>query len=350
MKVLTSAEFIKDSATNVFVNEQKCQEMADFIYNSMLTNHYDIKSSWSKHPLNADRDVVGHSQAVDWIFTIDLLNFSFWSEYDDEDTGKANTRYCVEYKGNKYTGYWSLVAAINKALDNGIPIIEPRFWVSERFTKEVLDKVLESANSQEIVIPMLDDRYRVLREAGNVLINVLKVDSFTQVISQAEKSAMRLVDLVSFRIPSFNDISRYKGQEVAIMKRAQILVSDIWCCFEGKGYGEFYDIDQITMFADYRVPQILHFLGCVSYSPELVSRIRSKKLIPNGDPMEVELRGCSIWTVEVIKRFIVQKYPNTHINSVLIDFYLWDYAKQLQQGGNHQKDIVPCHRTRSVFY
>ena len=37
-----------------------------------------------------------------------------------------------------------------------------------------------------------------------------------------------------------------------ILKRAQILVADLWACFEGQGLGAFTDIDTITMFADYR--------------------------------------------------------------------------------------------------
>ena len=39
---------------------------------------------------------------------------------------------------------------------------------------------------------------------------------------------------------------------VSFYKRAQILVADIWACFEGKDLGAFDDIDSITMFADYR--------------------------------------------------------------------------------------------------
>ena len=39
---------------------------------------------------------------------------------------------------------------------------------------------------------------------------------------------------------------------VSFYKRAQILIADIWSCFEGKSYGEFNDINTITMFADYR--------------------------------------------------------------------------------------------------
>ncbi len=44
------------------------------------------------------------------IFVVDLLNFSFWS--DDE-----SRRYAVTYRGKAWTGYWSLCAAINRAID-----------------------------------------------------------------------------------------------------------------------------------------------------------------------------------------------------------------------------------------
>ena len=50
--------------------------------------------------------------AVDWIFFADTLNFSFWSA---DETKK----YMVTYKGKQHTGYWSFVAAMNRALDEG---------------------------------------------------------------------------------------------------------------------------------------------------------------------------------------------------------------------------------------
>lgn len=49
--------------------------------------------------------------------------------------------------------------------------------------------------------------------------------------------------------PSFNDEARFEGKMVRFYKRAQILVADLWACFEGKDYGDFHDIDTITMFA-----------------------------------------------------------------------------------------------------
>jgi hypothetical protein len=78
------------------------------------------------------------------------------------------------------------------------------------------------------------------------------------------------------------------------MKRAQIFVADIWACFEGKSYGEFRDIDKITMFADYRVPQILSTLGALYIGPQIDAAIRDKKLIESGSRWEIQLRGRSL--------------------------------------------------------
>jgi hypothetical protein len=82
-----------------------------------------------------------------------------------------------------------------------------------------------------------------------------------------------------------------RRKPIRFLKRAQILVADLWACFEGESYGEFRDIDKITMFADYRVPQILNTMGCIFYSPILDLTIRDKKEIPAGGSWELQLRG-----------------------------------------------------------
>ena len=64
----------------------------------------------------------------------------------------------------------------------------------------------------------------------------------------------------------FQDHTIYDGVQVFFYKRAQILVGDIWGAFKGQGLGKFEDIDKITMFADYRVPQILLELDILVYS------------------------------------------------------------------------------------
>lgn len=91
----------------------------------------------------------------------------------------------------------------------------------------------------------------------------------------------------------FRDEFRFEGRRkpVRFLKRAQILVADIWACFQGEGYGAFRDIDKITMFADYRIPQILNTMGCVFYSPVLDLTIREKRIIESGTKWELQLRG-----------------------------------------------------------
>lgn len=80
---------------------------------------------------------------------------------------------------------------------------------------------------------------------------------------------------------------------IRLMKRAQILVADLWACFDGVSYGEFRDIDKITMFADYRIPQILMTMGALYCSPTVAAAIKDKKMIESGCSWELQIRGKS---------------------------------------------------------
>ena len=112
----------------------------------------------------------------------------------------------------------------------------------------------------------------------------------------ANGSAASLVNILARDFKCFRDEHTFEGRRkpIRFLKRAQILVADLWACFEGEDYGEFRDIDKITMFADYRVPQILHNMGCLYYSPTLDQTIRDKKDIPQGGSWEMQLRGKNV--------------------------------------------------------
>ena len=115
------------------------------------------------------------------------------------------------------------------------------------------------------VIPLLDERLTCLREAGKVLYEVMQLiclDTFSSTntykrfdctfltcINEAKGSAAALVNLIVSNFPCFRDEARFEGQTIRFYKRAQILVADLWACFDGEGYGRFDDINKITMFA-----------------------------------------------------------------------------------------------------
>lgn len=100
---------------------------------------------------------------------------------------------------------------------------------------------------------------------------------------------------------------------------------------------------------DYRIPQMLHTLDCLLYSPPLENHIRQQKLLEAGSRWELELRGCSIWAVELIVRSIKSRNPTTNVNSILVDFFLYDTLKDREKVGQ-EKDMIPHHRTRSIWY
>lgn len=145
--------------------------------------------------------------------------------------------------------------------------------------------------------------------------------------------------------------------ELYFYKRAQILVADIWACFANSTQYNFHDIETLTMFADYRVPQILAWLGAIKYSDKLLSTLRLGDQLLSGSKWEVEIRGCSIHAVELLREHVQTLYaqnPNApspssnhiSINSILIDFALWDYATQHRD----QLDEIPIHRVKTIFY
>lgn len=97
------------------------------------------------------------------------------------------------------------------------------------------------------------------------------------------------MEIVTKSFRNFQDHAIYNGEQIFFYKRAQILVADVWGAFKGQGYGKFNDINKITMFADYRVPQILLHVNALSYSDDLKKKVESKSVLPHGGSEEVSL-------------------------------------------------------------
>lgn len=160
-KVLSSAQFVYDNAIDISVSMAGTKVAAEYIWRMMKERSYSTKD-WAKHELHPKEKT---EKTVDFIFTMDLINFSFWSEKSIDE------RYAVEYNGKTWTGYWSLVAALRRALDEGIDITSSDFWQNEEeCTDEVLRHVFRSSRDEEM--PMLTERLACLREAGRILYEV----------------------------------------------------------------------------------------------------------------------------------------------------------------------------------
>ncbi|ODN00389.1 hypothetical protein Ocin01_06291 [Orchesella cincta] len=289
-------------------------------------------------------------EAADWIFLVDTLNFSFWSgvstDVEKPEGSSEPPKWEVSYKGENHTGYFGLCAGVNRAIDEGLDITNPKVYGS--LSADDILRIFRSETSTPI--PLVEDRVKNLHEAGRVLIEKYQ-GSFVNCIKACSNSAQALLKLVVNDFPSYRDEADFEGKRVSIYKRVQILIGDIWACFDGKDLGHFEDIETLTMFADYRVPQVLLHYGALKYSPQLMELLEKDNTLPNGDPREVEIRGASIHAVELVKenvrkRLVSADMPISRINSILIDHFLWDYRRE------HAKAMekYPYHKTRCIYY
>ncbi|CAL8070190.1 unnamed protein product [Calicophoron daubneyi] len=339
---IDSAEFISSNATHVQIHADGIEKLAHKIKNALCSGSAGVEN-WKSQELTPS---VANEQAVEWIFVTDLLNFSFWTD--------SHPHYEVSFGGKIYTGYWALCAAVNRAVDEGLNLLDANVY--KDISEEQMKYVFRSANGSEI--PLLKERWMTLQEAGKTLFDRYN-GSFINVIKLCEKSAKKLLELLCQYFPSFRDNATYKGVQVSILKRAQILVGDLWSCFEGKGFGEFHDIDQITAFADYRVPQVLVHFGVLSYDRHLTEVVRGGEQIENGGDLEVEIRGCTLQAIQLIvrrtKQLLSERAESEMIsapiaatcNAILVDNFIWTYRR------NHADVIdksMPMHKTRCLFY
>lgn len=162
IQVLEDAEFVNYNATDVALDMQGTKAAASNIHRLIEAGGYSTQA-WRSHELHPQsRD----SSTVNFIFAMDLLNFSFWSSSDD-----PSLRYTVEYRGRQWTGYRSLVAALQRALEDDIPITTPSYWADPlKCSDDTLRHVFRSSTTEEM--PMLDERIGCLRDAGRVVQDV----------------------------------------------------------------------------------------------------------------------------------------------------------------------------------
>jgi hypothetical protein len=216
--VIESAEFAVRSTNVVQIDDEGVKKAAQHIHQKLVSESYTPRV-WRTHPLHIcppepylPSDPLTKA-TLDWIFLISSLNFSFWSEKESE-----SDRYGVEWrdgwhseKREIWTGYWSLVAALNRALEENIPISSPAFYSSELLCPDSLIEHIfrPSAQSAE-TMPLLKERIAVMRQVGFILCNSFE-GSFQGFLAAFQRhynnqgTALELVQMVADTFPYFRD-------------------------------------------------------------------------------------------------------------------------------------------------
>lgn len=318
--VLESTQIVIDDSKFVKINRKKIEELcAQWAREPFVTPPWDEEVHWTSD----DQERLGN-----YILVLDCLNFCFWPD-------PGETRWQIDYRGCKLGGYQALAASLKRAAEEGVPITEAR-WLAQA-SAEDLRRVFRGEGE----IPLMDRRMFNVNEVGRVLLEKYQ-GQFANAIRSCQHSAVALVELLARDFSSFNDVADWKGTTVRIFKRTQITVVDLYGSFHGQGLGQFDDINALTAYADYKIPQVLRALGIMEYSPELASQVDTQQLLPPGSQAEVEIRAAMIWSIEYICRELTkQGAPRAPYE---LDWFLWNLGQQ------KLPDERPYHRTRTYFY
>ena len=186
----------------------------------------------------------------------------------------------------------------------------------------------------------LKKRWKILKMVSGVMFKKYRGDSEKFVLS-ANHCAEVLVQKIVDDLPYFSDINKYNHLKIYFYKRAQILISDIWGAFDGKGVGEFNDLEYLTAFTDYKIPQILRYLKILEFEDDLEDKIDSRKIIAVGSKEEIEIRSATIWAVEYLRQAL-EKYGKKFY-AFQVDWLLWNKAQDIDFD-------FPHHLTKTIFY
>lgn len=263
---------------------------------------------------------------IDYRFLVDSQAFCFW--------GYPN-KWTISYKNMKLDGWWAMLASIRKAREDGLPIFDGE-WLANLSLKEV-----RRLFDGEPEIPLLNERWQILRGIGRVLVE--KYDGrFYNFLSLGEITAIDLVEKIVNVFPGFDDVHEYKGRKVYFYKKAQLLVNDL---AQVKGVEELVritDLDDLVGKADYKIPALLRKYGMLEYSDELVQLVDNRKEIVRGSEMEVEIRANMLWATELLSKGLAEKgYEMTPIR---LDNVLWVMSQKKSSGDK------PYHLTLTVDY
>jgi hypothetical protein len=267
-------------------------------------------------------------ETVAYLFVLDTLNFCFWPL-------EGKPRWEIEYKGEFFSGYYALALSLKRALEQGTPLDDAEYLATMSIPE--LQRILQGRGE----LQLMDCRAENVRELGRVLLESFRGKAH-ELVASARRSAISLVRILGRALSSFRDVGMYDGEEVSFFKRAQLLAADLHGRFDGRNWGEFHDMEELTAFADYKLPQVLRQVGVLEYDEDLAGKVDRRVLLQAGSREEVEIRANTVWAVELLRRQL--RGEGKDLTAPGIDWILWN----LGQGDRFRER--PYHRTISIFY
>lgn len=313
--VRETAKRVMRIAKKVEIIRERIEKLAERLKNSKIP-------SWSK---NFHLNTKNEKLLLTYLILLDSLNFCFWSK---------KKKWRIYYKGRYYNGYFGLSLALKKFFLENKKIANFNYFSKISFNQ--FSEILKGKGE----LLFLKKRHQIVKEVSKFFLREYQGDPLL-FLKSAENYSSNLVLKIYQEVPFFQDVSFYNNFQVYFLKRAQILVSDIFGAFGGRGLGFFKDLDWLTAFPDYKLPQILNHFGVLKYHPELEKKIQQRREIPVFSKEEIEIRAGTILAVEYLRDALKRRKKSFF--SFQIDWILWGMSQKI-------KTKNPYHLTKTIFY
>jgi hypothetical protein len=318
LEILRTTKKVVETATDVFIRPEKIAAAKEPILTRKARGFDSLETGFGSTETLENN--------IQLIFIENSVNFCFWPD-------KGRPKWTVVWNGAPAKGGWyGLAAAFKRALKEGCKLLDADYLASLSYE----DAAHIFRGEDGVQLPLLQERVEHLQEAGNVL-KEKYAGQFINTIEASGWDAIKLAENIFTDFSSFRDISIWNGNEIRFLKRAQITPNDITYALHGAGK-KLSRIDELTAFADYKLPQVLREMGIVEYSPALAEKVDAEIELPHDSREEIEIRSATIWAIELLRQAIGTMTAGE------IDNVIWLLSQDMQT------ESRPYHKTRTVYY
>jgi hypothetical protein len=321
---MPATDFIASTETNsalVRINEDALASYAVFLASQELE-----VPNW-RLPVYPEADT---EDFIEFIGVMNALNFCF---ADPSGEGK----FAAEYRGTTWGGATGLCAALMRAIDEGIDILDPTVL-------SALDMVdaQHIFRSEETPLPLLELRLAFLNSLAPSL---EPYGSFACMFRKLGYDAERIITALATEFPAYAGdrwLDPVTKRQTVFDKRARLMP----LIYEGRARHSggvlpcLSNVSSIGPIIDYQLPRALRDVGVLEYAPSVASAVDAGHLVPPGSDVELALRGV---TYDAVARLLemLRASVGSHVSMVELDFVLWVNGRKAS--GRHHLTLTTAY-------
>ncbi len=260
-------------------------------------------SEWNYPPYLQSDDPI---QLTNFLLVMNSNNFSFF----DPKSGRP-------FQSGRDSG--STLAT--KRLVEVWPQISNPDYLRNISVEYVRDKLFAA----DVPVSLVEARTRVLREAGDFIFTQGPGGTFKWIQSLQTREAGPIAVSIPTFLPTWRD---------PFYKRSQLFLGMLYGRFQKRADNPIdrNSLNQLTVFADYRLPQTLRAMNVLLVANDAEALIEKGAPIIPGSEIEIELRAASILAADFLVAELNRSGKWGRVSVLEVDYLLWSVGRALTKG------------------